>query len=157
MSKVVVKWAKIHKNAVIPRYAHHGDAGFDFMAVDPLSIMPGERILVKTGLKVELPIGYELQVRPRSGLSLKSSLIIANSPGTIDSNYRGEVCIIVWNSGHEPYPIKEGDRIAQGVIKRVPAVEFIEVDESDLSNTTRGTGGFGSTGINNKQGGENVA
>lgn len=146
MEKVIVKWAKIHEEAEIPEYAHHGDAGFDFKAIQTVCIMPNERKLIKTGLKIELPTGFELQIRPRSGLSLNSPLIMPNSPGTIDSGYRGEIGIILWNASDTPYIVSKGARIAQGVIQKVPEVEFIEINASGLSETARGEGGFGSTG-----------
>lgn len=160
-----IKWSKIRENAQIPEFAHDGDAGFDLSAAEDAVIYPFQKKLVGTGLKVEIPRGYELQVRPRSGLSLKTSLFIANAPGTIDSNYRGEIGIIVYNglalsySGfwsflkalfkgiRTPFVIKTGDRIAQGVINKVPEPAFVSVSEDKLSATTRGGGGFGSTGV----------
>lgn len=146
MKNVVVKWAKIHPDAVIPKAAYHGDAGVDLAAIEDCLILPGERKLIRTGLKVELPRGYEVQIRPRSGLSLKSPLIIANSPGTIDSNYRGEIMIIIWNTGMDAFKIHQGMKIAQAVIQKLPVVEHIEVEESELSNTQRAEKGFGSSG-----------
>jgi len=147
MEKVVVKWAKIHPNAAIPHPAYDGDAGVDLAAVEEHLILPSERKLVRTGLKVEIPYGYELQIRPRSGLSLKSPLIIANSPGTIDCNYRGEIMVIIWNAGMDAYKIYPGMKIAQAVLQKLPIVEHIEVSESELSDTRRGEKGFGSSGI----------
>lgn len=150
-----VKIKKLHPDAVVPKYATPGAAGFDLVALEDVNIDPGQTKLVKTGLSVEIPTGYELQIRPRSGTSLKTSLRVANSPGTVDSDYRGEVCVIVTNisapilSGPYaglPVGVKKGDRIAQGVICPVVQAEFEIVEE--LSSTDRGSGGFGSTGKN---------
>lgn len=146
-----IKIKKLHQDATIPMYATSGSAGFDFHSIEDVNIYPGQTIAIKTGLSFEIPIGYELQVRPRSGLSLKTNLRISNSPGTIDSDYRGEVCIIVDNIDFSSetkasYEIKKGDRIAQGVICPIQQVEFEEVDE--LNKTNRGESGFGSTGKN---------
>lgn len=147
MKKVVVKWAKICPYAIIPKAAYNGDAGVDLATIEEYLILPGERKLVRTGLKVEIPYGYELQIRPRSGLSLKSPLIIANSPGTIDCNYRGEIMVIIWNTGMDAYKIYPGMKIAQAVLQKLPVVEHIEVPESELSDTQRAEKGFGSSGI----------
>lgn len=177
-----VKIKKLHPDAVVPKYLTPGSAGFDLVAVEDVVLEPGETKLVKTGLALELPLGYELQIRPRSGVTLKTKLRVANSPGTVDSDYRGEIGVIVDNitnplysifikwlswevrppldiKGNEievedkaglypagTYIIQKGDRIAQGVISPVVQVDFEEVDE--LSETKRGTGGFGSTGVN---------
>ena len=189
-----VKWVRKRPSAKIPVFAHEGDAGFDLAAAEDAVVAPFQKRIISTGLKVEIPKGFELQVRPRSGFSAKSPITIANSPGTIDSNYRGEVGVIVhhipfiakWQillfalglilltsseSAHyivtiigvvagviaasplfrsliTPYTIRQGDRIAQGVICALPAVEHTEIVESELSATTRGEGGFGSTGNN---------
>ena len=144
-----IKIKRLHENAIIPKYATIGSAGFDFHSVDDIIIYPGETALVKTGLSFEIPINYELQVRPRSGMSLKTKLRVSNSPGTVDSDYRGEICIIMDNidikSDHRiPYEIKKGDRIAQGIICPIIQVVFEEVNE--LNKTERNTGAFGSTG-----------
>lgn len=144
-----IKIKRLHENAIIPKYATIGSAGFDFHSVDDIIIYPGETALVKTGLSFEIPINYELQVRPRSGMSLKTKLRVSNSPGTVDSDYRGEICIIMDNidikSDHRiPYEIKKGDRIAQGVICPIIQVTFEEVNK--LNETERNTGAFGSTG-----------
>lgn len=129
---------------IAPKKAHHDDAAFDIMARQSVALVPGKSHLVPTGLFVELPIHYEAQIRPRSGLALKHTLTITNTPGTIDSGYRGEVCVIMLNAGKENYTINRGDRIAQMVINKLPEVGLVQVDE--LSETKRGTGGFGSTG-----------
>jgi dUTP pyrophosphatase len=140
-----IKIKKLSQDAVIPQYQTTGAAGFDFHAIEDMEIDPRRTILVKTGLSMEIPEGYELQVRPRSGMSLKTKMRVANSPGTIDSDYRGEICIIMENMGmlgSLPYEIKKGDRVAQGVICPVVRGIFIE---DELSDTERGEGGFGST------------
>jgi dUTP pyrophosphatase len=140
-----VRWLRIFPWVQIPEYAHEGDSGFDLCSAFTEEIMPGERKAIRTGLKVELPEGYELQIRPRSSLSLNSPFIIPNSPGTIDNGYRGEINVILWNTGNEVYRIEQGDRIAQGVIQKVPEVRHIEVME--LTTTDRGENGLGSTGV----------
>ena len=150
-----IKIKKLHPDAAIPKYATPGAAGFDFVATEDVEIGPDETKLVKTGLSVAVPNGFELQVRPRSGLSLKTPLRVANSPGTVDSDFRAEVCVIMTNTATpelnvekrqwEPIMfIKKGDRIAQGVICPVVQVEFEAVDS--LDETDRGAGAFGSTG-----------
>ena len=141
-----VKIKKLHQDAVIPQYQTTGAAGFDFHAIEDMEIPTRKTVLVKTGLSMEIPEGYELQVRPRSGMSLKTKMRIANSPGTIDSDYRGEICIIMENMGMLgalPYDIKKGDRIAQGVICPVFQATFIE---DELNESERGEKGFGSSG-----------
>ena len=129
-----------------PRKAHHDDAAFDLRAARPETIPPGEVRLLSTGLFLELPTGWEAQVRPRSGLALKHGVTLLNSPGTIDAGYRGEVGIIAFNAGRAPFAVERGDRIAQMVIQQLPEVELIPAEE--LSETRRGAGGFGSTGTN---------
>jgi dUTP pyrophosphatase len=151
---VKVKIKKLHPDVLIPTYATAGASGFDLVAIEEVELQPGETKLVKTGLSIEIPVGFELQIRPRSGLSLKTSLRVANSPGTVDSDYRGEICIIMTNaSGYKSKgntleyvisKVKKGDRIAQGVICPVVQVELEVVEE--LDDTDRGAGGFGSTG-----------
>jgi len=149
--KIQIK--KLHEDAVVPKYATPGASGFDLHALEDTTILPGETKLVKTGLSVDVGPGYELQVRPRSGLSLKTLLRVANSPGTVDSDYRGEVCVIMQNTdlpgycdGYYPkaIDIKKGERIAQGVVCPVVQADIEVVDE--LGDTARGAGGFGSTG-----------
>ena len=129
-----------------PEYATESAAGFDFKANTdaPMSIGPFERVLVPTGIYMELPDGYECQVRPRSGLALKYGLTVLNTPGTIDADYRGEVGVILINLSKDTYILQPGERIAQGVISKVEKAEFKEVQE--LSKTDRGEGGFGHTG-----------
>lgn len=141
--RIKVEIKKLDESAIIPEYAHKTDAGADVFALEETLIKPHETVLVKTGIAVAIPIGYEIQVRPRSGLSLKSTLRIANAPGTIDSDYRGEICVIMTNTGNLSYTINKGDKIAQLVIAPVPMIDWVEVKE--LSTTERGEGGFGST------------
>lgn len=139
---------KVHASgkAVLPAYQSAGAAGADVCACidSPITIKPGERILVSTGLKMEIPEGYEVQVRPRSGLALKFGITVLNSPGTIDSDYRGELGVVLINHGHEDFIVHNGDRIAQMVV--APVVRAAFVPESSLSETERGSGGYGSTG-----------
>lgn len=127
-----------------PAKAHHDDAAYDLRSRVDVVAQPGKVTLVPTGLYMELPIGYEAQVRPRSGMALKFAMTVLNTPGTIDAGYRGEVCSIMFNAGETPYEIKRGDRIAQMVIAALPDVEMKEVPE--LSASSRSAGGFGSTG-----------
>ena len=128
----------------LPVYATDGAAGMDIVAAEPLTLAPGARAAVATGFAIAIPAGHEVQVRPRSGLALKHGVTCLNTPGTIDSDYRGEVKVILANLGQEPFEIARGDRIAQ----LVPAVVLrATLDEvATLDDTTRGTGGFGSTG-----------
>lgn len=130
----------------LPAYATPGAAGMDLLAAvtAPLAIPPGGRALVPTGLRIALPPGHELQVRPRSGLALKHGILVANSPGTIDEDYRGEVQVIVLNAGTESFTVERGMRIAQAVLAPVVKAAWREVAE--LPETSRGAGGFGSTG-----------
>ena len=138
---------KAEKGAVIPHYATEGAAGADISAYlsAPVTLRPGEYKAIPTGLFMEIPEGYEVQVRPRSGLALKHGITVLNAPGTIDSDYRGEVKVILINHSSEAFAIQNGDRIAQIVVARVHRLPFVEVD--DLSATERGEGGFGSTGV----------
>ncbi|MFT4297966.1 MAG: dUTP diphosphatase [Candidatus Woesearchaeota archaeon] len=139
-----VKITKIKENAIIPKYAKPGDAGVDLCSTENYNLKPGERCLVSTGIKIALPDGYEAQVRPRSGLALKNGISIVNTPGTIDSCYRGELGVIVINHGQEEFKIEQGMRIAQMIINKVEQAEFQEVEE--LDKTERGEGGFGHSG-----------
>jgi dUTP pyrophosphatase len=144
----VIKLPHYDSSFELPFYATEGAAGADIRASllekKSLTVKPGERVLVPTGLSMEIPVGFEVQVRPRSGLSLKSPLMIVNSPGTVDCDYRGEVNIIIGNFGKEDYVIEHGLRIAQLVIAPVTQAKFLTADS--LSETQRGSGGFGSTG-----------
>ena len=142
---MTLAFRRIHPDAVLPAYAHPSDAGMDVRSVDDVEIAPGGRALVHTGLVMNLPPGYEAQVRPRSGLALKHGVTVLNTPGTIDSGYRGEVGVILANLGDAPFPVRKGDRIAQIVVTPVTQAEIVETDEVDA--TDRGAGGFGSTGV----------
>jgi dUTP pyrophosphatase len=135
---------KILDNGVtIPEYATNGSAGFDIASTHNILIPAGGTALIRTGLYLEIPHGYELQIRPRSGLALKHSISVLNSPGTIDSDYRSEIGVILINHGKESYKVNIGDRIAQGVINKVYRAKFIKMEK--LSTTDR-EGGYGSTG-----------
>jgi len=142
---VQIKIKRLHAGAFLPEYAHgqHEDAGLDLRAAEDAILAAGEPTTVGTGLVIELPPGFEAQIRPRSGLALKHAITVPNSPGTIDPGYRGEVRVILLNLGRAAYQVQRGDRIAQMVISRYEQVEW---EESELSETTRGAGGFGSSG-----------
>lgn len=144
MKKLAVRVKTVDPDAIIPKYQTKEAAGFDLHSIEEKTIRAGERDVVKTGLAIALPKGYELQVRPRSGLALKNGITVLNTPGTIDSDYRGELMVILLNTSREDFAIKKGDRIAQAVIKEILQADFAVVDE--LDSTERGTGGFGSTG-----------
>ena len=142
---MTLRFKKLRPDAILPSYAHPSDAGMDVRSVEDLTIAPGKRALVPTGLVMLLPPGYEAQVRPRSGLALKHGVTVLNTPGTIDSGYRGEIGIILANFGEAAFAVKKGDRIAQLVIAPVTQPQVIEADILDA--TDRGAGGFGSTGV----------
>lgn len=142
---VHISFIRLNPEASIPKYQTELASGFDLASVERIVVEPGQTVLVPTGLAIVLTKGYEMQVRPRSGVSLKTPLRIANSPGTVDADYQGEIKIIIHNAGCERYSIEKGDRIAQGVIAPVVRPIIIESDAFE-TNTTRGTGGFGSTG-----------
>ncbi|SHE73836.1 dUTP pyrophosphatase [Flavobacterium fontis] len=131
----------------LPAYETLASAGMDLRAQlsEPVTLQPLGRALIKTGLFIELPIGYEAQVRPRSGLAAKKGITVLNSPGTVDADYRGEIGVILVNLSQEPFVVENGERIAQLVIAKHERAEWIEVDA--LSETSRGAGGFGSTGV----------
>ena len=139
-----------HGPKVLPEYATEGSAGVDIVAAiqEPISIGPGERILVPSGFKLEIPVEYEVQIRPRSGLAIKHGITVLNSPGTIDSDYRGEIGIILINHSKNKFIVNPKDRIAQMVICKVTKMNLVKV--SLLNDTERGSGGFGSTGNNNE-------
>ena len=139
-----LSFKRIHPDAVLPSYAHPGDAGMDVRSVEDLVIPAGGRVLVHTGLVAVIPEGYELQVRSRSGLALKSGVAVLNSPGTVDAGYRGEIGVILANFGDGEFAVKKGDRVAQLVVAPVTVAEISETDSVDA--TDRGAGGFGSTG-----------
>jgi dUTP pyrophosphatase len=143
-----LKIKKIHPEAKLPEFAHEGDAGMDLFSIEELDIMPGESGLVHTGIKLELPKDTEAQVRPRSGLALKNSITVLNSPGTIDEGYRGEVMVILINHGRQSFKVEKGMKIAQMVIKPIFKVDIVEINESDeLNESKRGEKGFGSSGV----------
>ena len=129
----------------LPSYETSGSAGMDIRAAEELNIAPGKRALAGTGFAFAIPTGYEIQVRPRSGLALKKGISIPNTPGTIDSDYRGELKVILINHGEDEFVIQRGDRIAQIVVAPVQRGNLVEVE--DLDETQRGSGGFGSTGV----------
>jgi len=139
-----IRIKKLNSEAVIPSYQTKGSAGFDLHSIEDKVIEPGHREMVGTGLAFSIEHGYEVQIRPRSGLGFKHGVTVINTPGTIDSDYRGEIKVVLVNLGHEPFVIKKGERIAQAVVKEVVLADFLEVDE--LDETSRGSGGFGSTG-----------
>ena len=142
---MTLSFRRIHPDAVMPAYAHASDAGMDVRSVRELVIPPGGRALVSTGLVVNLPAGYEAQVRPRSGLALKAGVTVLNSPGTIDAGYRGEIGVILANFGQDDFKVNVGDRIAQLVI--APVLQPVVVEATEVDSTDRGAGGFGSTGV----------
>lgn len=143
--KPEVKVEKTHEAAVLPTYGKPGDAGADVYSCTETVIQPGRRGLIDLGIKIEIEPGWEVQVRPRSGLALKKGITVLNTPGTVDSGYRGNVGVILYNASSEPFPVRVGDRIAQFVIKRAPQAKFSWTDS--VSETDRGEGGFGSTGV----------
>jgi dUTP diphosphatase len=144
---VVRVFSVLRDGAFLPEYQTSGSAGADLHAylAEPITLKPMERTLIPTGLFVELPEGYELQVRPRSGLALKYGVTVLNTPGTVDSDYRGELCVLLVNLGSEPFTVQNGDRIAQAVVAQTVQVRFVQTDA--LSKTGRGSNGYGSTGI----------
>lgn len=152
-TKMNINIKKLRPNAVIPEYAHgpDEDAGFDLRAIEPVMLNPMRPTLVATGLSIELPPGYEAQIRPRSGLALKHGVVVANSPGTIDPSYRGEIgVILMWTGASRStasrFVIHEGDRIAQMIVAKYERIQFTVTEQ--LNNSERGTGGFGSSGLN---------
>ena len=140
-----IRIKRLSPDAQLPAFAHgpEEDAGMDVKALEDVVLSPGVACAVPTGLAIELPPGYEAQIRPRSGLALKHAITLPNAPATIDPGYRGEIRIIMLNLGREDYRVHRGDRIAQMVIARYEAVEW---DEGELSGSARGAGGFGSSG-----------
>jgi dUTP pyrophosphatase len=146
MSQVQALITRLDPDLPLPRYAKPGDAGADIVSRIDITLAPGERALVPTGIAIALPDGYVALVHPRSGLAIKHGVTMVNSPGTVDAGYRGELQIILINHDRsESISFKRGDRIAQLVIQQVERAEFVEV--SDLPGSGRGTGGFGSTGV----------
>ena len=139
-----IKIKKLNNDAVIPAYQSEGAAGFDLHSTQDIVLKPAQRALVGTGLAIALDVGYELQIRPRSGLALKHGITCLNTPGTVDSDYRGEVKVLLINHSDEDFEIKKGERIAQGVVNAIIQAKLFEVE--DLDSTQRGENGFGSTG-----------
>lgn len=148
-TKLTIGIKSLNENSRLPTFSTKDAAGADLYACEDQDIYPGTIGLVKLGFAVELPKGYEMQIRPRSGLALKAGITVLNSPGTIDSDYRGEVGVIIANTGFsknsDVFEIKKGDRIAQAVISKIPQVEYVSVET--VEETERGEGGFGHTGV----------
>ena len=142
---MTVKVLRSDPEAQLPAYAHPGDAGMDVRSIEEVTLAPGARALIHTGLVLMLPPDAEAQVRPRSGLALKHGVTVLNTPGTIDAGYRGEVGVILVNLGTEPFTVEKGMKIAQIVVSPVAQAEIVEV--ASVDETDRGAGGFGSTGI----------
>jgi len=142
---MIVKIKKLTKNAIVPSFAHFGDAGADLRSTHNIVIPAGCTELVHTGIAIELEPFTEAQIRPRSGLAAKNGITVLNSPGTVDFGYTGEINVLLHNTSMEDFQVKKDMRLAQMVITELPKVEFVEVDE--LSDTERGDGGFGSTGL----------
>ncbi len=140
-----LKVKKLNPEAKLPNFAHKGDAGMDVYSIEEAVIKSGETKLIKTGIAIELPEMTEAQMRPRSGLALKNSITLLNSPGTIDEGYRGEISIIMINHGKDDFKVEKHMKIAQVVVKPIYDIDILEVEE--LSDTARGEGGFGSTGL----------
>lgn len=142
---VKIKVRRLHSEVELPKYETTGSVGMDLRSQCSFYLEPGDRVAVPTGLAFEIPEGFEAQIRPRSGLAVKKGVTVINAPGTIDQDYRGEVCVPIVNHGDETVRIDIGDRIAQIVFAPVARAELEEVEE--LTDTKRGTGGFGSTGV----------
>ena len=146
---ILLKIKLLSENAKVPSYANPGDAGCDISSIEAYNLAPGERKLFKTGIALEVPEDYEVQVRPRSGLALKHGITVLNAPGTIDSGYRAEVGIILYNAGDVSFQVEAGMRIAQLVVNKLPFVNLEIVEH--LSDSERGEGGFGSSGYTSKR------
>lgn len=144
LDRPVLRVLRLDPDVALPSYAHPGDAGLDLVAAAGVTLAPGARAAVSTGLALAVPDGWVGLVHPRSGLALRHGVTVANAPGTIDAGYRGEVLVLLVNLGEEPFVVAAGDRVAQLLLQRVGQAEIVEVD--DLDDTARGTGGFGSTG-----------
>jgi len=142
---MIIRIKRLHPDAELPRYAHGPleDAGLDIRSIDSALLEPGVPQAIPTGLALEIPPGYEVQIRPRSGLALKHAIILPNAPATIDPGYRGELKVILLNLGRSPFEVQAGDRIAQLVLARYETVEW---SEGELAESVRGAGGFGSSG-----------
>ena len=144
MTEILIK--RLSKTVSLPKYETNGSSGMDLAAdlITDIKIDPGKTAIIPTGLALSIPRGFEVQIRPRSGLAAKKKITVLNTPGTIDSDYRGEIKVILINLGHEPFKVEKGLRIAQMVVCPIVKAQLKEVD--DLSETERGEGGFGSTG-----------
>lgn len=138
------KIVKLHKDACIPQYAHKGDVCFDLVSVESISVKPQATVIVSSGLAMQPEDGYELQIRPRSGMAAKHGITVLNSPATIEPTYTGEIKVIIHNTSDRVYEIRKGDRVAQATFKRYETVEFEEVDS--LIESERSDGAFGSSG-----------
>jgi dUTP pyrophosphatase len=140
---------KIHEDAILPSYAYPTDSGFDLCSVEEISIEPFGRALIPTGLRFNIPTGFEIQVRPKSGLAIKEGITVLNTPGTVDQGYNGELKVIVFNTNNKPFTIKNKMKIAQAVLCPVASGNFVTIVEVDnVEETERGENGFGSTGLN---------
>jgi dUTP pyrophosphatase len=140
---------KLHEDAIIPSYAYLTDSGFDLHSVEEITIEPFGRALVPTGLRFNIPPGFEIQVRPKSGLAIKEGITVLNTPGTVDQGYNGELKVIIFNTNNKPFTVKNKMKIAQGVLCPVASGNFITIVEVDsVEETDRGDNGFGSTGLN---------
>jgi dUTP pyrophosphatase len=140
---------KIHEDAILPSYAYPTDSGFDLCSVEEISIEPFGRALIPTGLRFNIPSGFEIQVRPKSGLAIKEGITVLNTPGTVDQGYNGELKVIVFNTNNKPFTIKNKMKIAQAVLCPVASGNFVTIVEVDnVEETDRGENGFGSTGLN---------
>ena len=144
MSKIELKIKKLSELAKIPAYQTEESAGFDLNSIEEVELAPMQRVLVATGISFEIPKGYEIQIRPRSGLAFKQGITVLNSPGTIDSDYRGEIKVLLINLSDKKVKLDIGERVAQAILKEVCQANFVEVKE--LNDTQRGEKGFGSTG-----------
>jgi len=145
MTPVTIKIKRLSPEAKLPKYEHPDDSGSDIYSLEECNLEPLQRAAIATGIAVEIPVGFEIQVRPKSGLALNHGITVLNTPGTIDAGYRGEIKVILINLGSEAVLITKGQKIAQLVVAPVEKVDFVEV--LDLVNSARGTGGFGSTGL----------
>ena len=147
MTKILIK--RLSREVPLPKYETNGSSGMDLAANINTDILidPGKTAIIPTGLALSIPKGFEIQIRPRSGLAAKKKITVLNTPGTIDADYRGEIQILAtWIGEDDSFTVEAGERIAQIVIAPIPSVEFIEVESAELGDTKRGTGGFGSTG-----------
>lgn len=143
---IKIKFKRLHPEAVLPRYQTTGSSGADVYSIEEVEIPAGQVRLVSLGFAVSMPEGVEIQIRPRSGLAIKNQITVLNTPGTVDSDFRGEMKVVLVNFSQESFLVKKGERIAQIVVSYVPRTTYVEVDELDI--TDRGEGGFGSTGRN---------